>query len=82
MCLNVHDTRELTESTDSIVNLAVGEAFVRIWNAIVNKDPPSVFFSSRLEVITICLDSKPSETIENPEGSMARLLESHPVITD
>jgi hypothetical protein len=82
MCLNVHDTRELAESTDSIVSLAVGEEFVRIWNATVNKDPPSVFFSCCLEVITIGLDSRPSGIIENPEGSMARLLESHPVITD
>jgi len=72
----------LTESTDSTVNLAEGDALVRIWNAIVNKDPPSVYFSSCLEVITNGLDSRPSGMIENPEGSMARLLESHPVITD
>jgi len=62
--------------------LAEGDALVRIWNAIVNKDPPSVYFSSCLEVITNGLDSRPSGMIENPEGSMARLLESHPVITD
>jgi hypothetical protein len=82
MFLKVQDRRVLTESTDSIVNLAVGEALVTIWNAIVNKDPPSVFFSSCLDVITNGLDSRPSGMIENPDGRMARLLESHPVITD
>jgi len=34
--------QELTESTGSIGNLAIGEALVRIWNAIVNKHPPSL----------------------------------------
>jgi hypothetical protein len=82
MFFNVHDISALTDSTDSMVSLAVGEVFVRIWNAIVSNDPPSVLFSSCLEVITNGLDSCPSGRIENPEGNIARLLESHPLITD
>jgi len=78
----VHDISVLIESTDSMVGLAVGEVFVRIWNAIVSKHPPSVLLSSCLEVITNGLDSCPSGRIENPEGNIARLPESHPVITD
>lgn len=80
--LNVHDISVLADSTDSIVSLAVGELFVWIWNAIVSKDPPSVLFSSCLEVITRGLVSSPSGRIENPEGNTAMLLESHPVMTD
>jgi hypothetical protein len=82
MFLKVQDIRVLTDSTDSMVSLAVGEVLVRIWNAIVSKDPPSVLFSSCLEVITRGLDSSPSGRIENPEGNMAMLLASHPVMTD
>lgn len=78
----VHDIMVLTESTDSIVSFAVGEVLVSIWNATVSKDPPSEVFSSGLEVMTRGLDSTPSGRIENPEGNTARLLESHPVITD
>ena len=80
--LNVQDIRVLTDSTDSIVSLAVGDVLVRAWKAIVSKDPPSVFLSSSLEVMTNGLASNPSCRIEKPEGRMARLLESHPVITD
>lgn len=65
-----------------MVSLAVGEEFVSIWNAAVSKDPPSEVFSSSLEVMTKGLDSIPSGRIENPDGNTARLLESHPVITD
>lgn len=78
----MHDTRLLSESTDSIESLAVGELLVRIWKAIVSKDPPSVLFSSGLEVITNGLESRPSGRIEKPEAKIAVLLESQPVITD
>ena len=72
----------LTESTDSTVSLAAGEVLVKIWTAVVSNDPPSVPFSSCLEVITRGLASSPSGRIENPEGRIAMLLESHPVIAD
>lgn len=78
----MHDISVLTESTDSMVSFAAGELLVRIWNAILSKDPPSVIFSSCRDVITSGLDSSPSGKIENPDGNMAMLLESHPVITD
>ena len=83
MFRNVQEISVLTDSTDSMVSLAVGELFVRIWKAIVSKDPPSVsLLFSCLEVITKGLDSSPSGRMENPDGNMAMLLESHPVITD
>lgn len=83
MFRNVQDTIVLTDSTDSMVSLAVGELVVRIWKATVSNDPPSVsLLFSCLEEITNGLDSSPSGRMEKPEGNMAMLLESHPVITD
>ena len=83
MFLIVHAISVSTDSMDSALSLAVGEAFATTCKAMVSRDPPSeLFSSSRLIVITRGLDSTPSGRIENPEGRIASPLESHPVITD
>lgn len=81
MLCNVRAMRLLTESMESTESFAVGELLISIWKAIVSNDPPSVLFSSGLHVITKGLVSIPSGRIEKPEGNIATLLESHPVIT-
>lgn len=82
MFCSVEEMRVLTESTESSESFGVEELLISIWKAMVSSDPPSVLFSSGLDVITRGLDSIPSGRIEKPEGRTAMLLESQPVITD
>ena len=81
MLCSVTETRFVTDSTDSIFSFAAGEGLMRVWRASVRSDPPWLFLSSCVDVITSGRDSTPSGMIENPEGRIWMLLGSCPAST-